>query len=471
MTALYVNAWHERGTMPVFSPDQLARWTGGAWTRPPAMKIRRMVHDSRVIRPGDLFVAMQGERVDGHRFVEEALVAGAAGALVEQRKRHELPVRAPLLAVDDAVRAVQRCAEGHRRTLTRRVIGVTGSVGKTTVKEMIADIMSYRGTVARSPGNWNNHIGLPLSLLTMEPGDTCGVFEIGMNHPGEICALSALLQPDWGVITRIGPVHLEFFESVEDIAREKASMLNALPPDGCAFISEDSPWYDTLLHAAPCRVVTISMEGRNADFRGRPGARATEEMTVQERGLGETHTYTMPLPGRHIMENALLAIAVARTAGLPSERIEGALSVFRPLDMRWSRTDAAGRHFINDAYNANPMSMRAALETFAGIESVGGKWLVLAGMNELGEDERQWHLDIGAAAGKGPWAGIVAVGPKGQWIAQGAAAAGWPEEHLYVCGDARRAAQVLRRVSREGDHILLKASRREHLEEIINNME
>lgn len=456
--------------MPIYDPDQLADWTGGAWRQRPCEPIRRIVHDSRALKPGDLYVALKGERFDGHRFVNEALTGGAAAAIVEAG-REVMDRNWPVLEVSDTFHALRQCAAEHRRRVDVRVIGITGSVGKTTVKEMIADVLSLRGTVTRTYGNWNNHIGLPLSLLALELTDVAGVFEVATNHPGEIADLSDLLKPDWAVMTGIGPAHLEYFGTVKAIAEEKADLLRALPPDGRAFLNRDSEWFDLFKEAAPCPVITVSMQNRPADFVGRPGARAMEELAVKERGLGQEHRYTMPLPGHHIMQNALLAIAVARTAGLEPERIEGALSVFTPLDMRWSRADAGGLHFINDAYNANPTSMRAALETFAGIETTGRKWVVLAGMNELGDTAETWHREIGKVAAVGPWEGLLFIGPHAEELSAGAREAGWPHDRLAVCPAPCDAAGVLLQKAEPGDMVLLKASRSEHLEEVMQCME
>jgi UDP-N-acetylmuramoyl-tripeptide--D-alanyl-D-alanine ligase len=420
-------------------------------------------NDTRTLRPGDLFFALRGEGADGHDFVAAALAAGASAAVVAAGRLNPLPAGA-CLEVDDPAAALRRMAAGYRRALDPLMVGVTGSVGKTTVKEMIAEVLASEAPVARTRGNWNNDLGLPLSLLAMPAATRIGVFEIGMNHPGELAPLCRLLQPDWGVVTRIGPVHLEFFESVEAIAREKAVLLQSLPADGLAILNTGDPYFPILRDAAAARVATVAV-GRAADYAAvipDPGGR----LEMEERG-GRRYAVRVPLPGRHNAENALLALAAGRERGLSPEAIQAALARVRPPPMRWEASDFGGIRLVNDAYNANPMSMRAALLAFAAEPVPGRRWLVLAGMRELGHAEAAEHETLGREVASGAWAGLVTVGARGRLIAEAARAAGMDPGRVAACPDHAAAAAELSRRVRPGDAVLFKASRGERLETVL----
>ena len=449
--------------MPFFDPDDVVRWTGGRWTAP-ARPARRVVHDSKAVTAGDLFVAIRGARFDGHAFAAEALARGAAGAVVEA-DRANAGAAGPLLVVRDTRRALLDLARGHRARIRGEIIAVTGSVGKSTVKEMIASILAQAGAVARNPGNWNNDLGVPLSLLAMEPDTPLGIFEIGMNHPGEIAPLCDLLRPRWGVMTRIGPVHLEFFADEAAIANEKALLFRALPPDGTAVAAADEPWWASMQGAAPCRVVSVALDGP-ADFRGRlrEGSSATLEVTEPD---GACHAYPLALAAGHLARNALRAVAVGRLRGLAAEAVAAGLSAFRPPPMRWEELEYGGLRWINDAYNSSPLSMQAALDTFARMAVEGGRWLVLGGMREMGASSREAHRALGREIAGGPWTGLIAKGELAADIAEGAREAGWNAGRAVRCADAVSAAAAVDERVREGDAVLLKGSRGEQMEEVL----
>ncbi|MFA5044124.1 MAG: UDP-N-acetylmuramoyl-tripeptide--D-alanyl-D-alanine ligase, partial [Kiritimatiellia bacterium] len=362
-------------------------------------------------------------------------------------------------------------AANYRRRIRIAIVAVTGSVGKTTVKEMVADVLARRRKVARTLGNWNNDIGLPLSLLAMEPETSLGVFEIGMNHPGELAALCRVLQPDWGLITTIGPVHLEFFKSVEAIAAEKSALLKSLPAGGVAVLRCDEPYFELLRAAAPGRVITLALSGAGrvvgaADYRcSQPDALG--QIEIRECATGEVCRLQAPLPGAHHAANTLYAAAVGRAHGLAWEEIRSALESYRSPPLRWERQIVAGVTVINDAYNANPVSMAAALRTFAELPVAGGRWLVLAGMLELGPLQEQWHRDLGKSLAPGPWAGIITVGPLGAVIAREAVNAGVSAARVFPCVDHAAAAAVLVSRLQPGDAVLVKASRGQRLEQVL----
>jgi UDP-N-acetylmuramyl pentapeptide synthase len=281
--------------------------------------------------------------------------------------------------------------------------------------------------------------------------------------------LCAALKPDWGVVTNVGPVHIEFFDSVRAIAEEKAVLLRSLPVAGVAVVWRDDEYGDLLAARAAGRMVGAGVD-READYRGRPEADADGAWTVVERRTGETLTFRMSLPGAHHRNNALVAIAAARQLGVAWDNIRDALEHYVTLPMRWERQDLAGRLIINDAYNANPMSMRAAIGTFRELAVPGRKWLVLGDMLELGRIAADEHVALGGFAAGPAWAGLVTLGALGARIADGAAEAGCPADRLHRCQTPAEAARVLGEQTAAGDALLLKASRGMHFEDVLKEL-
>lgn len=452
--------------------EEMAGWTGGNWTAIPQRAISAVVHDSRKIVPGCLFVALRGVRFDAHDFVARVAQEGAAAAMVARERAQSLAgIGLPLLVVEDTGVALQKLAAGYRRKSGLTVIGVTGSTGKTTVKEMVACLLSAAMPTACTKGNWNNEIGLPLSILAIPPGTRAGVLELGISHPGEMAPLCSIARPDWGVITNVGPVHLEFFASVEAIAREKGELLRSLPRDGTAVLSLDDPHFELLRTMAPGAVRTVSLRaGAAADYVLAGEDRRTGECVVADRFDGRRHTLTLTVPGRHNRHNALLALAVARGMGVTWAAIAEAFHGYVPPAMRWELKTSGGMTFINDAYNANPLSMSAAITTFRDFEAAGRKWLVLGDMLELGAGAVEEHRAIGRTLAGGPWAGLVTVGELGAEIARGAVGAGLAAADAYPCATVEEAVRVLKEKVVKGDVLLVKASRGKQLEKVIAGM-
>jgi UDP-N-acetylmuramoyl-tripeptide--D-alanyl-D-alanine ligase len=431
--------------------------------------ITSVVHDTRNVTPGAVFVAFPGARCDGHDLVGQAAERGAVGAVIRRDRLNRMPAGFPVLVVEDTAKALGDLATGYRRRWGRKIVGVTGSVGKTTVKEMIAALLATTVETARTRGNWNNEIGLPLCLLAIPETAGAGVLELGISHPGEMAPLCRIAQPDWGVITSVGPVHLEFFESVTAIAREKGALFAGLPSQGVAVASSDETHFDVLRGLARCRIVTTSVRA-DADYtlvRDDPQCGVCE---VRERQSGDRAAVSLPLPGAHNRRNLLLAIAVARGFGVSWPRIDEAMRGFVAPPMRWERRDIGGIAVINDAYNANPLSMRAALDTFADVKTPGRKWLALGDMLELGQGGIDEHAAIGRLLGASDWAGLVTVGTLAAHLADGAAAAGMPAGRIFKCATAGEAATVLLERLRPGDALLVKASRGKRLEEIVERL-
>ncbi len=449
-----------------FDPVELARWCGGVWRPAAPAFVSAIGHDTRALAPGSLYVALRGGRHDGHAFVAEAFRLGAAGALVEDAAAASLAQHGPVLAVPDTLTALRALAAGHRRRLRAVIIGVSGSVGKTTVKELIAHLLAAAMPVACTQGNWNNEIGLPLSLLAMPVTARAGVFEMGISHPGEMRPLCETLQPDWGVLTHVGPAHLEFFPSMEAIAREKAVLLSGLPAAGAAFLCRDQEWFELLRSLASAPVVTVSAEDA-ADFRCVLWRAAEGRMRVREAAGGAETELPVPLPGRHQISNTLLAVAVARRMGVDWSAIKEALAHYTGPAMRWEVTRVGGVTLINDAYNANPLSMRAALETFASVRDAARKWLVLGDMLELGSAERKEHERVGRSVGAGDWAGLIAVGSRSRWLADEAERTAEGRFKVIRRANGREAAEQLAAIIAPGDAVLFKASRGARLEEAV----
>ncbi|MCF7849105.1 MAG: UDP-N-acetylmuramoyl-tripeptide--D-alanyl-D-alanine ligase [Kiritimatiellales bacterium] len=437
--------------MPEFRPEDLAQWVSRPWKNGvPEFPITGISHDTRTIKPGNLYVAIRGEQFDGHGFLREAFAKGAAAALVDE---HFQWLENPVLRVPDTVKGLWALASGYRKTWTATVIGVTGSVGKTTVKEMVADVVARKGKTHRTAGNYNNHIGLPLTMLGMERNTQFGVFEIGMNHPGEIGALAHLLQPHIATLTDIGSVHREFFQSLEEIAREKAGLIEKLPAFGTAVLDRDSEWFGMMSNHTCASVKSISMEGV-ADYVGRNLGGGVLEVNG--------HPYAMPLPGEHVMRNALRAIALGLELGIDPVEIDAGLRQFNPPPMRWEESKVAGITFIDDSYNANPLSMRAVLNAFHGLDGTGRKWAVLGGMRELGETATAEHEALGRFIDELGFDGVVAVGELGRSMVCKNTV------KFFQTLEPAGAAEILKENLFPGDKVLLKASRGERLERVLD---
>lgn len=452
-----------------FDPIEVSRWCGGQWIPHPPGVISAVVHDTKAVSPGALFVAIRGTKFDGHDFVAKAAMAGASAALISRVRAPGLQgLGLPLLVVEDSAQALKALATGYRLKLGLAVVGVTGSTGKTTVKDMISCLLADVIPTACTKGNWNNEIGLPLSILAIPRETRVAVLELGISHPGEMAPLCATARPDWGVITNAGPVHLEFFPSVEAIAQEKGELFRSLPPNGTAVLSLDDPYVNILRDCAHGRVITTSIKGnRDADYQLLLDDRQTGECAVEDGPGGGAYAFRVSQPGAHNRHNALLAIAVARGFGISWEQIASSFERYVPAPMRWEQIQAGGVTLINDAYNANPISMLAAIQTFKELVVPGRKWLVLGDMLELGPSGVAEHLAVGRALVGVSWAGVVTVGVLGAFIARGALDAGIPTGCVYPCDTVESAIEIMSNCIARGDALLVKASRGKHLEEVV----
>jgi UDP-N-acetylmuramoyl-tripeptide--D-alanyl-D-alanine ligase len=436
--------------MPEFRPGELSQWVSRLWKNGiPDGVISGVSHDTRTIEPGNLYIAIQGDNFDGHDFLKQAFEKGAAGALVNERCRWS---DNPVVSVQDTLKGLQDMARGYRKKWSGTAIAITGSVGKTTVKEMCADVLSMKGVTHRTAGNYNNHIGLPLTMMRMPQTARYGVFEIGMNHAGEIGPLTDLLLPKIGIITEVGSAHRKHFQSVKEIAREKARLVERIPGSGTVILNRDSEWYTLLRNHTRARVVTVSLGG-------------VGDYVAQSVGRGIMNVngfdYAMPLPGEHIMKNALLSIALGLELRMGPAEVAAGLQKFKLPPMRWEESEIFGIRFINDAYNANPLSMRANLETFSNLPEPGKKWAVVGGMLELGDTSEEEHAGLGRFIDGLNLDGVIIVGELGQLIVCHGV------ERVFHTLEVGEAAQILKDNLSGGDRVLLKASRGVGLERVL----
>lgn len=344
--------------------------------------------DSRQINPGMVFAALSGESFDGHDYIKQAQKRGAVAVLVCRKVKTTLPV----LLVADVLTALGKLAADWRQQCPAKVVGITGSNGKTTVKEMIASILRQKGAVLATDGNFNNELGLPLTIFRMEPSDDYAILEMGASYPGDIAYLADIARPDIGVITNIGPAHLQGFISEEGVAQSKGELYASLPADGTAIINAAEPWVD--LWQSVNKAGTVSFF--NSNDESHIHARQTQDEVVICTPVGE-YELQLSLPGHHNLANAMAATAVCLALDASLAEIKTGLEAVKPVPGRLSlKQSQSGWTVIDDTYNANPASLYAALQVLA--KQSGEPWLVLGDMKELGADSRKMHAELGDAA-------------------------------------------------------------------------
>jgi UDP-N-acetylmuramoyl-tripeptide--D-alanyl-D-alanine ligase len=416
--------------------------------------------DSRTIQPGELFFAVKGERMDGHDFVSQALEKGAAAAVIGKDQLARYGVKTSLIAVGDTLAALQILASAVRRLWGNPLIGVTGSTGKTTTKEAIAHVLSTRFRVLKSEGNFNNHFGLPLMLLKIEPEHEIAVIEMGMSHAGEIAALAKIAQPAIGVVTNVAPVHLEFFESVAGIARAKYELIEALPAVGVAVLNADDEY--------------VSQFGR--DFRGKVilyGRRASADVrakNIQPLGSegsafdvvvgGCREKALLHLIGTHNIHNALAAVAVGLEQGMSPSELVAALASLAPADKRGQVVKLGNITIINDCYNCNPKALEAMVDALAAMPAKR-RIVVVGAMLELGPTGDDLHRQAGEYIAGKKIDLLLGVRGQAQQMVEAARQAGMQAEFVAT---PEEAGEWLVRETRDGDVVLLKASRGVKLE-------
>jgi UDP-N-acetylmuramoyl-tripeptide--D-alanyl-D-alanine ligase len=420
--------------------------------------------DSRTIQPGDLFVAVKGERMDGHDFVHQALEKGAIAAIVRKDQLARFPDTEGILAADDTLIALQTLARAVRHLWAKPLIGVTGSAGKTTTKEAIAHVLATKFRVLKSEGNFNNHFGLPLMLLKLEPEHDLAVIEMGMSHAGEIAALAKIAQPETAVVTNVAPVHLEFFASIADIARAKYELIEGLPADGTAVLNADDEYVSQFGRDFPGNRIMYGLDP-SADVRAENvqslgSAGSAFDLWVR----GRREKATLPLLGGHNISNALAAVAVAVNSGLTPSEAAAALATLAPADKRGQVVEVGNISVINDCYNSNPRALEAMVDGLA--EMPAKRRIVVAGeMLELGVAGEQMHRRSGEHMAAKKIDVLLGVRGLARPMVEAARQAGM--EAAFV-STAEEAGEWLARETRSGDVVLLKGSRGVKLERALD---
>lgn len=428
--------------------------------------VREVNTDSRRLQPGQLFVALIGEKHDGHAYLPQAAAAGAAAALVSRLPEQETDL--PLILVRDTLTALQQLAAYVRQRWGGKVVGITGSVGKTSTKDLVVQALSASWQVQGTRGNFNNEIGLPLTILELKGQEDILVTEMGMRGPGQIAALAAIAQPDLGIITNIGDAHIELLGSREAITRAKGELLYGLNPGGRAILQGDDPYLRQLAREWDGDVVWYGRE-EDCQFRLLELELLAESSRAQVQTPDGRLELTLPLPGEAMVFNALAALAAVWLLGGSLERSAAALAQAQLSGMRLEKREIRGAVIRNDTYNANPQSMAVALDILA--RQPGRKVAVLGDMLELGPIEEQAHRQLGRQAASIGLDFLLTIGERARWLAEEARAAGMEPLQVVSLPDRAGAAALLKPWLRPGVTILFKASRGIGLEKVIGELE
>ena len=447
--------------------------TGGTLLSTGSEAVTGISTDTRSLRPGEIFIALRGENFDGHRFVADALYKGAAGVVLSSLPNglaQSADARGKsIIKVADTLLALGAIATAHRRKFSLPLIAITGSVGKTATKEMLAHILSKRREVLRTPENYNNEIGVPLALLALTEHHQAAVIEMAMRGPDQIRYLAELAQPVVGVITNIGPSHLELLCDEESTARAKAELLEVMGPQGTAVLNADDRFFPLLRELAPGRVVTFGLQ-QPADYQ-------TAEVSSADGLSADFVLHTggvmimahLPVPGMHQVHNALAAVAAACQIGESASEAITALEDFSPAHGRLETvTTARGFTIIDDSYNASPASMEAALQVLARYPAER-KLAVLGDMKELGPQEHEFHRQVGRQAADTGLSLLVTVGELAATIVEGAAS-NLASDRIMQVNSNDQAAEILLQHLRPGDVVLVKGSRVMAMEQIVERL-
>ena len=428
-----------------------------------AVLINKVSTDSRTIKPGELFVALRGENFEGHDYVEAAARAGATGALVDLNWQGGIPNNFALLRAADTLQAYQTLAANYRRSLTLKVLAITGSNGKTSTKDFAASVLARKFRVTKTEGNFNNHVGLPRTILEATSDDEVGVWEIGMNHPGEIAALSKIAAPDAAIITNIGVAHIEFMGTCEAIATEKGALAEAVDPKGTVILNADDRFSEGIAARTGARVVFAGMTGGSVRAIEIRQSAEGSEFTIVE-GAHRCRAQ-LPVAGSHMVQNALLAVAAGRAFGLSIEECAAGLAAAPLTKARLQIKEIGGVQFLDDSYNANPDSMKAALRTLVELDAEGKRIAVLGEMRELGTESERGHREVGETAATLGVHQLITIGDAAEMIAEGARTAGL--DKVLLARSTGEAAKLLGEIAEPGDLVLIKGSRGAHTEEVI----
>jgi len=450
--------------MDSLSLAQIAKLAGGSISADDTSAlVSRISTDSRTLRDGDLFVPLRGDNFDGHKFIAQAAERGAAGAMVEETWEGKVPRGFALIRVADTLVGYQTLAANYRASLPLKVIAITGSNGKTSTKDFVAATLVKKFRVTKTEGNFNNHVGLPQTMLAANRDDEIAVWEIGMNHPGEIAALAKLAAPDVAIITNIGIAHVEFMGSREAIAEEKGALAEAVAATGTLILNADDAFSDEIAKRTGAKVLLAGIENGAVRATDISQHSTGSEFTILE-GAHRCRAQ-LPVPGIHMVQNAMLAVAAGRVFGLSIEECAGGLASTPLTKARLQIREIDGIQFIDDSYNANPDSMKAALRTLVELDADGRRIAVLGEMGELGAESERGHREVGEAAAELRIDELIAVGAAGAGIASAAQSAGL--ENSVAVDSADEAAERLGKSAAPGDLILVKGSRSARMERVL----
>ena len=446
---------------------EIAKMAGAKFLQGSAdLLVSTISKDSRTIQPGDLYLALRGDNFDGNAYAADALARGAVAVLLDSADvADSIPAPHAVLLAENGLSALTRLATAWRSKLNLKVVGITGSSGKTSTKDFTAAVLASRLKVVKTAGNLNNHIGVPLSILSATSEDQVAVWEVGMNHPGEIEPLAALIKPDCVIITNIGVAHIEHMKTREAIALEKGMLAESVNPSGAVILVAENDKTETIAKRSPSKVIRVGFT---------TGDLVAESLVSTEKGTtftilhkGTKYEAAIPVHGAHMVQNSLLAIAAGLELGIPLPSAIKALCRAKPTGGRLEQKNLRGVLYLDDTYNANPDSMEAALNTLRHITGPGRRIAVLGKMGELGDYATEGYQRTGTAAGR--LADIlITVGKEASAIAASARKAGL--SRIHEVEETAAAARMLEQLTRPGDIVLVKGSRSAQMETLFQHI-
>ena len=443
---------------------QVAKFAGGSLSSGDGtILIDKVSTDSRTIKRGELFVALRGENFDGHNFVEAVATAGATGAIVDSNWKGNAGDNFALIRAKDTLLAYQQLAANYRKSLKLSVVAITGSNGKTSTKDFAAAVLARRFRVTKTQGNFNNHVGLPRTILEATSQDEVAVWEIGMNHPGEVAVLAKIAAADVGIITNIGLAHIEFMGSREKIAEEKGALAEAIDAEGTVILNADDPFTKGIATRARGKVILAGTTAGTIRASEINQSGSATDFTILE-GAHRCRAQ-LPVPGLHMVQNALLAVAAGRVFGLSLEECAAGLVAAPLTKARLQVKEIRGVQFLDDSYNANPDSMKAALRTLVELDAEGQRIAVLGEMRELGGESEAGHREVGEMAAALKVDHLIAIGNVAAGLADAAKQAGL--ENSSTVASTAEAAELLAVIAAPGDLVLIKGSRLARTEQVI----
>jgi len=448
--------------------DQLARWSDGELLQGvPSNTVGVLTTDSRKVEAGQVFLALKGDRFNAHDFIGAVSEAGAGALVVSELTADTETYSGGIVRVKDSLRSLQKLAFHHRRNSEGLfVVGVTGSNGKTSTKDFLSAVLSAGGKVNRTAGNLNNHIGLPLTILSGDGSEKFGVWEMGMNHPGEIEVLAEIAAPNAAVITHIGRAHIEHMKTREAIAEEKAELAMAVPRNGFCAMPVGDDFYSYVSDRVFCEMVPVGIDSGDVRAENVSAIDGGAMRFILRSEMTEAPEVVLPVKGLHMVSNALLAAAVGLRQGISPNEVAEKLGHVELSGGRLQERTAGGFRFLDDSYNANPDSMQAALETLKGSEVEGRRVAVLGFMGELGDLEREEHLKLGETVAATGMDALITVGARAALINEGAG--NLADNHHF--SDHEAATEFLSNFLSVDDLTLVKGSRAAAMERVINNL-